>query len=311
MEIHYNRASGFIDPNFWLDNLLPNIIADMISIIFTSFVIAGLFTRHQKKIEEKRLYIILGRDFERLINVLSRNYLYLLKRDEDFLTFLIDDKKVKTELKNIVIDRDSFFNFSMFNSTFRVWNINEGSSIYDSFVGMIDQIEKHEKITWSYLEELNELFLKKQKMEFELNGMDKDSEIYKLRLAEYKQISDELSNKVRIKIPIDEKFLDVAMSDVLNGYIKFFSSKIEGFFDKYTFIVPMDIRLSLAEIEKTLSFISANLYWHNHRLPGKSILSGYNSIDEYRDIKKKEILDSIEFIAEEFLNLSGYFKNIK
>lgn len=315
LEIHYNRASGFLDRNFWLDNLLPNIIADMIGIIFTSFIIAGLFTRHQKKIEEKRLYGILGRDFERLINVLSRNYLYLLKRDEHFLTYLIDNEKVKTELKNIVIDINSFFDFSTFNSTFRVWNIFHGSPIYDTFVGMIDQIEKHEKIAWSYLEELNKLSLKKEKMEFELNGMDKDSERYKLRLAEYKQISDELSYKTRALLgtTMDETLLDVEMSNVLKGYIKFFNSKTEDFFDKYTFIVPMDIRLSLTQIEENLSSISANLHRYNDRSPGQKLLllSGYNSIDEYRDSAKKKILDSIEFIAEELSNLSEYFGNIK
>jgi hypothetical protein len=315
LEIHYNRASGFLDRNFWLDNLLPNIIADMIGIIFTSFIIAGLITRHQKKIEEKRLYGILGRDFERLINVLSRNYLYLLKRDEHFLTYLIDNEKVKTELKNIVTDINSFFDFSTFNSTFRVWNIFHGSPIYDTFVGMIDQIEKHEKIAWSYLEELNELSLKKEKMEFELNGMDKNSERYKLRSAEYKQISDELSYKTRALLgtTMDETLLDVEMSNVLKGYIKFFNSKTEDFFDKYTFIVPMDIRLSLTQIEEHLSSISANLHRYNDRSPGQKLLllSGYNSIDEYRDSAKKKILDSIEFIAEELSDLSEYFRNIK
>jgi hypothetical protein len=86
----------------------------------------------------------------------------------------------------------------------------------------------------------------------------------------------------------------------LLGRIKFFNSKTEDFFDKYTFIVPMDIRLSLTQIEEHLSSISANLRRYNDRSPGQKLLllSGYNSIDEYRDSAKKKILDSIEFIVE-------------
>ncbi|MDF1964704.1 hypothetical protein P2R64_32395 [Priestia megaterium] len=311
LEIHFKKVNGFLDRDFWLESLLPNIIADMIGIIFTSFIIAGLFARHQKKSEERKLHNIIGYDFRKLINVLSRNFLYLLKRDEEFLSFSISDQKVINEIKDLTFERQDIFDFSTFNSTFRVWDVNSGSSIIDSFVNSIEKIKEHDKIAWSHIDDLDELLLKKKKIKFELDRLDKNSERYKLRFQEYTQVSEEFRYRAYVMIPIDENLLNVEIDDVLKGCKKFFNEKTQGFCEKYTFILPIEVRLSLLELEKELAKIDNALYFYNNRSLRESILSNYNSIDEFREEKKQELFDSIDNLANELLRLSSYFKNIK
>ena len=311
LEIHSQNANGFFDGDFWLDSLLPNIIADMIGIILTSFVIAGLFARHQKKSDERKLHDILGYDFKRLINVLSRNFLYLLKRDENYLGFPINDQTVIKEIKDLAFERERIFDFTTFKSTFRVWDVNVGSSIYDSFVLSIEKIKEHDKLTWSHLDDLEELSLKKRKMKYELDELDESSERYKSRFKEYMKIEEELKHRVFVMMPIDDDLLNVKIADVLKGCRTFFNKKTHDFCEKYTFILPIEIRLSLLGLEKELNKIDLALYYYNNSSPRQSLLSNYNSIDEFREAKKQELLDSIDTIAQELLRLSGYFKRIK
>ncbi|PAD35838.1 hypothetical protein CHH56_07440, partial [Terribacillus saccharophilus] len=66
-EIINERASGFWDKDFWLDEIIPNVIADSIGIVVSTFIIASLFNYYQKRRELKVVYNFMGRSFEKLI----------------------------------------------------------------------------------------------------------------------------------------------------------------------------------------------------------------------------------------------------
>jgi hypothetical protein len=317
LEIHNNKASGFLDSDFWLDNLLPNIIADIIGIVFTSFIIAGLFARHQRKSEDKRLYDIMGIDYDSLVHKLICNFLYFLTRDEKIMgSFRNPENLIK--LKSIIKDRDSSVEFSKLNSNFKVWDINQGSTIVDSFVNHISKIEEHEKLAWYILEEYEKLKMRKKKLELELKQLDEDSIRYKKNMIYYQQIKDKMDTNLRLDTTISEDDLIVKIKEVIRGFIVFIDVKSQEFYSKYTFIVPLDIRLSIIEIDKNLKSISTHLYHYNQRFPWRENLKDYKSIDEYReslqeyrDNLKEKTLDDIESIAEELLKLANYFKKVK
>jgi len=311
LEIHYQKANGFLDGDFWLESLLPNIIADMIGIIFTSFIIAGLFARQQKKSDEKKLYDILGHDYKILIDMLSRNILYLLKRDEEYLGFSVSDQTVKNDLKNLAFGEENFFDFDIFNSDFRVWDVNLGSSIVDSFVLSVRRIETHHEVLYSHYDDISQLYLKKRKLKFEINELDKDSIRYMLKFNEYLQVSDEARNTASVAMKLDEELLNIDMKDILEGCQKFFNNKTQEFCDKYTFILPIEIRLSLLELGKKIVKIKSDLYYYNDRSPSNNILSRYSSIDAFREEHKQQVFEAFSFISQDLINLSSYFKKHK
>ncbi|ENQ3081142.1 hypothetical protein [Bacillus multifaciens] len=304
LEISNNKAKGFFDKVFWLDSLLPNIIADMIGIIFTSFIIAGLFARNNKKAEEKRIYGILGKDFEKLINLLSRNYLYLLKKDDLYLS-LINDNQINNDLKEITKKKDLAFDFSLLINNYKVWDVSKGSLIHDNFIIMIPKIDTWDKLVWKLLEETDELFIKKGKLEFKLKQLDKNSDEYKMKMTEYEEIKALFMDTVWTDTPIDENLLNVNISDSFNACLKFYKKKNQEFYDKYNFIIPIEIRVSLTELETNLQIASSKIY--SYTKPNTYFINENDDID----VKKKEILNILVVISQELLNLSRYFKNVK
>ncbi|PED28185.1 hypothetical protein CON34_02590 [Bacillus thuringiensis] len=304
LEISNDKAKSFLDKSFWLDSLLPNIIADMIGIIFTSFIIAGLFAQNNKKTEEKRIYGILGKDLEKLINLLSRNYLYLLKKDDNYLS-LINDIQINNDLKEITKKKDLALDFPLLINNYKVWDVSKGSLIHDNFIAMIPQIEKWDKLVWKLLEETDELFIKKGKLEFKLKQLDKNSDEYKMKMTEYEEIRALITDIVMTDTPIDENLLNVNISDSFKACINFYKKKNQEFYDKYNFIIPIEIRVSLAELEKNLQIASYKIYSYTE--PNPYFINENNDID----VTKKEILSTLVVISQELVHLSGYFKNVK
>ncbi|MGD6996475.1 hypothetical protein ACQCWD_07590 [Bacillus thuringiensis] len=304
LEISNNKAKGFLDKSFWLDSLLPNIIADMIGIIFTSFIIAGLFARNNKRAEEKRIYGILGKDFKKLINLLCRNYLYLLKKDDLYLS-LIDDNQINNDLKEITKKKDLVIDFSLLINNYKVWDVSKGSLIHDNFILMIPKIETWDMLVWKFLEETDELFIEKGKLEFKLKKLDENSDEYNVRMAEYEEIKALLMDTVMTDTPIDKNLLNVNISDSFGACLKFYQKKNQEFNIKYNFIIPIEIRVSLAELEKNLQIASGKIYSYTNTNP--HLINENNDMDD----KKKEILDIIVTISQDLVNLSRYFKNVK
>ncbi|PQZ53133.1 hypothetical protein CQZ94_22340 [Bacillus sp. MYb209] len=305
LEISNNKANSFLDKSFWLDSLLPNIIADMIGIIFTSFIIAGLFSRNNKRAEEKRIYGILGKDYQKLINILNRNYLYLLKKDEIYLSSFITDYPINFELKSIARKKDSTIDFSLLIKTYKAWDVSTGSLVYDNFITMVPKIEEWDNLVWDHLKDVEELFRRKRKMEFKLKQLDENSDEYKMKMLEYDKLKIELQDAVFIDTSIDNNLLDVDVSDAFTACSKLYKSKIQEFYDKYNFIIPIDIRVSFAELEKNLLHASGTIHSYTRPLPS-SIAENVNT-----DELKKEILRTLVIISQELVHLSGYFKNVK
>ncbi|HDR7316722.1 hypothetical protein [Bacillus toyonensis] len=305
LEISNNKAKGFLDKSFWLDSLLPNIIADMIGIIFTSFIIAGLFARNNKRAEEKRIYGILGRDYQRLINILNRNYLYLLKKDEIYLSSFITDYTVNFELNSIARKKDSTIDFSLLIKTYKAWDVSTSSPVYDNFITMVPKIEEWDNLVWDHLKDVEELFRRKRKMELKLKQLDDNSDEYKIKILEYDKLKTEIHDAVFIDTSIDNNLLDVDVPDAFTACSKLYKSKIQDFYDKYNFIIPIDIRVSFAELDKNLQIASSKI--HSYTKPNPYFINENNDID----VKKKEILSILVVISQDLVNLSGYFKNVK
>ncbi|PGU24580.1 hypothetical protein COD66_29680 [Bacillus cereus] len=68
-----------IDTEFGL-SLIPNFIADMIGILFTSYIISILFQRSEEKKTKEKAYKITGSRYLGLINTIGTNYVHLITR---------------------------------------------------------------------------------------------------------------------------------------------------------------------------------------------------------------------------------------
>jgi len=299
LETTNGKATGFLDKDFWLDNLLPNIIADMIGIVFTSFILAGLFARNNKKAEEARIKGILGRDFHILIYTLSRNFLYLLNNNENYLSFNINDNQVDAELKELIKQKGISIDISILKNNRTVWDVSQGSPIYDDLVVMIPKIERYINLVTNHLKDVDDLFIQKGKKKFELKQLEESSDEYGWKKMEYDEISESLSKAVRMDLSIDKYLLNISTSEAFEGCIKLYNTKIQEFNNKYNYIIPIDIRLALVELEKSL--IQASNRYNNVISPYRN--NGNNNTDE--------LLKMIIIISRHLVSLSAYFKNAK
>ncbi|MCR6778401.1 hypothetical protein [Bacillus thuringiensis] len=299
LEFTNGKATGFLDKEFWLDNLLPNIIADMIGIVFTSFIIAGLFARNNKKAEEARIKGILGWDFQRLIYTLSRNYLYLLNNDENYLSFSINDNQVDAELKELIKQKGLSIDISVLKNNRTVWDVSQGSPIYDDLVVMIPKIERYINLVTNHLKDVDDLFIQKGKKNFELKQLEESSDEYTRKKLEYDKISESLSKAVRMDLSIDKSLLNISTSEAFEGGIKLYNTKIQEFNNKYNYIIPIDIRLSLVELEKSLREAR---YRYNQIISSHGNDSNSNTDD---------FLKTIVNMSKHLVSLSTYFKNVK
>lgn len=289
LEIINGKSNGFLDGEFWLNNLLPNIIADMIGIIFTSFIIAGLFARNNKKAEEARIYGVLGVDFRRVMSTLSRNYLYLLTNNEKYLSLFISDEQVNEELKEIIRNKGLSIDLSVLNSNRTVWDISHSSTIYDNYIIMIPRIEAYQKVVSNHFAEVEDLFIRKAKVEFELRKLEENSDEYEIKKNEYDEIKKTLKKAVRIDTSIDKKLLNVRTSEALLACFKLYQTKIKEFYEKHNFLIPIDMRLEFADLEKSLNQVHSSYVF---------------------DVNEDERIKALIIVSENLVNLSGHFKKI-
>lgn len=313
LEINHNNANSFLDMNFWLDNLIPNIIADMIGIILTTFIIAGLFSRNTKRSQEGNLYRILGRDFEGLIKLLSRNFLYLLRRNPDYLSYLVDDKQIEEEIKKIATLKDLSFNFNELNTPFDAWDVSQSSLIYDEFIVTIPRIKEHLEIMDKHAEKTQALLIETKFMEYHLKSIEDrigtNSFHYKDKLTEYNKLKNDLKSLVWVKTPIKDEYLKVDIMETLTGLKTFFDNKNNSFLDKYNPIVPLDIRTSFIGIKGSLNAIANNIHEYNNAEEYTDV--NLMSIDEFKKRREAETYYCVIKLSKQLLELSNYFNKVK
>ncbi|WP_439022646.1 hypothetical protein [Bacillus thuringiensis] len=177
--------------------------------------------------------------------------------------------------------------------------------IYDNFILMIPKIETWDRLVWKFLEETDELFIEKGKLEFKLKKLDENSDEYHVKMAEYEAIKTLLMDTVMTDTPIDKNLLNVNISDSFRACLKFYQKKNQEFNIKYNFIIPIEIRVSLAELEKNLQIASGKI--SSYTDPNPHFINENDDMDD----KKKEILNILVIISQDLINLSRYFKNIK
>ncbi|MGG3192994.1 hypothetical protein [Priestia aryabhattai] len=68
-----------LNRGFWL-SLVPNVIIDMLSILITSYIIAVLLQKSEEKKAKERVYKMLGKRFELMMNRISKNYINLVTK---------------------------------------------------------------------------------------------------------------------------------------------------------------------------------------------------------------------------------------
>ncbi|MYL21649.1 hypothetical protein GLW04_17225 [Halobacillus litoralis] len=68
-----------MDKNFWL-SLIPNFIADMIGILFTSYIITVLLQKSEEKKAKEKAYKLTKYRYWGMINEIGTNYVHLITR---------------------------------------------------------------------------------------------------------------------------------------------------------------------------------------------------------------------------------------
>ncbi|MFE0624895.1 hypothetical protein ACFW1J_26100 [Priestia aryabhattai] len=313
LEINHNKANGFLDLGFWLDNLIPNILADMIGIILTTFIITGLIAQGNKKAEEKRLYGVLGLEFERLVNVLCRNYLYLVRKDTYYMNAGTSEEKIKEAITVLAKEQNPKVDFFELYKPFEVWDISQGSYLYDTFAILLPKIKEHKDIQdfqykktieLSYNRDLAEYYLKHFKVKF-----GEDSFQYKKKLIEYEQLKQDYRNAVFVPTPIKEDHLHVDIERSFEGLARFYKIETDKFSERYNAILPIDVRLIFSEIEQNISSIAYNIYQYNH--PKIYIENDLEDVDSFKEKRIIETMQYITIVAQQLLKLINYFSNTK
>ncbi|PLT29828.1 hypothetical protein [Peribacillus deserti] len=310
IQIASKNASSIVDSEFWINTMLPNIMADMIGIVFTSFFIAGLFTRNNKRSQLKIMHSVFGQQYNKLISMLCRNILVIVKRDDIYLSFQKDDRTVYQDLSLVVKDIEGFIDYSSFNRSFRIWDVTSGSSLWDTYIDMIPKIEKYNNDIWVVLGEIDLLAKEEAKYAIFLSLMDQGSTEYQSTLETHNKYKNELKSKSRLllKFPKNNELSQVELKESLDALRKFFNSSIQEFIKMNGLVLPMEIRYSFAQVQKALNrFIySMKVYYfpneYNHLSEG--------NIESLRIKKKKESLTAIIDLSEELLNLSKYFNTV-
>ncbi|MDM5196646.1 hypothetical protein QUF79_00900 [Fictibacillus enclensis] len=308
VEIAHKNAKGFLDSDFWIKNLLPNIIADVIGIILTSFVITGLYANHQKKKELKSMYSIFGVKFDRLIDITSRNILYLIYKNEGYLTW-INEYGVQADLNKLIENKMYPFDFYKFNKPLHIWDFTDVSPIHDDFVVFTPRVKKHFRNIQLMSNEIQNLFDKRDLLEYEINQTSTDSYDYDLLTSEYEIVKKQLRKKVRLEIPKTEKLFEFGIQECTNGMINLFNEKVEAFNKDYSFIVPIEIRLSFIDISNNLNSVNSCLRSYNS--PDRFNKLGYSDVFIYKEAMKREIYNGMVKVIEELLMLSSIFEKVK
>ncbi|WP_243550524.1 hypothetical protein [Priestia megaterium] len=302
LEIHYNKAAGFSDLSFWLDNLIPNILADMIGIILTTFIIAGLISQGNKRAEEKRIYGILGLEFERLVNVLCRNYLYLVRKNTYYMNAGTSKEEIKEAIKVLAKEQNPRINFSELKQPFEVWDISYGSYVYDTFATMLPKVKEHmdimdfqykKMVELSYNRDLAEYYSKYFKQKF-----GEDSFQYKKKLIEYEQLKKDYIDALYVQIPIKEEHLHVDIAESFNGLGQFYKIQTNNFSERHNTILPLDIRLIFTEIEQNISVIAHNIY--RYKNPKNYIVNTLEDEETFKDKRVREIMQYITKLPNSF-----------
>lgn len=328
LEITNGRAKGYLDIDFWLDNLIPNIIADMIGILLTTFIIAGLFSRNTKLNEQKELYNLIGSDFNDLMNTLCNNYLYLLKREEKFLSSEYHIRRSKSIEEFINITRDtSSMDISKITEPLYLKKM-EPIIIYEvnekGFISMIPRLQSYLEELLSNERERKELSRESDRIKLHLKEIElsngKESVRYREKLSDFEEIEQKvLQNLERAEqlYVIRGEFEKFEAREVAQGFTNFFNNKVNEFYNKYNFLIPMDMRLSFSQLEKEFKYLSTWIWdyewnYQNSKKPVEERADFVRTEDyeESQNRMRKFIRRSISNSSEDIRNLLTYFDKV-
>ncbi|MEB4859752.1 hypothetical protein [Priestia megaterium] len=322
LEIAHGKATGYFDINFWLDNLIPNILADMIGIILTTFIIAGLFSKNNQLNEQNKLYTLIGADFENLMDTLSRNYLYLLHREENLLDYnSTESKKIAEEIKKIPKDSINIGQLKIMDNLSLDRRLNEYKDSDKNLIFRIPRVS-------SYLDKFNQYTIEQDKLmeefneiysflnELELKG-DQGSEQYKEKLSKSKDLSKKINDhRDQIdKLKSQEELRNLSPQEVSIGYINFFKNNITEFNDKYNIAVPMEMKSSFLKLEKELEVLSRYIGYYKWNSKYRSTSkqnedSSNNSFEIINDYPTQVIKEEITKSSKSIFDLLTYFDNL-
>ncbi len=276
--IEKGEANSFSDIEYWVENLLPNLIADMIGILFTTFIIAGLFSFYNSKRETKMLYSMLGKDYEQKTKKMVRNFLYILSRNEEILTPKISDNELESLLNRYNSNVKKNLYYDELRDEITLWNINEYSLVFDEFTNYIPKIEKHYRFFYTSYKNIDALRLEKEQIEFEirllsLNPLPNSNEVQNLK-NKAKKLEDEIRFKssLLINYPIDKRLVECTILECLDGLLKYYEDENEKFNKKYSYIIPLDMKITFKEICTHTSSIKQHIKNNNEELVYKSIV---------------------------------------
>ncbi|WP_140321971.1 hypothetical protein [Oceanobacillus rekensis] len=313
IEIANDRADSFLDKGFWLDEILPNVIADSIGVVVSTFIIAGLFNYFQKKRELKMMYSVLGSKFENLIDLLGRNLLYLVKRDEKFITPRIKNEEIIILLKKLANNSGEHIDFGMFNKDFKIWDVTKSTSIIDGFYQEIPSIKEYEGKFYIFYNKILVLESKQKELRVVLEYLNfsENRGLYSSTLEELKSVECELKDKRSALIEHsrndnNKEILNIKLRELLDGFTSFYQTKVNYFVKNNSDLLPMDIRMSLLKVKKY-----ANDYSYAIReFDSPTLIRKYDK-EEYRRVKRNDSIMALNKLSSELILLSRYFKSIK
>ncbi|MED0988422.1 hypothetical protein [Bacillus nitratireducens] len=277
----------------FVQSLIPNIIVDMGSIIFSCYLITYLVNKNQEKREKSNLYRVVGYDYLGLIESLVPTYLFVISRDTRFLdlnyepdTYLvlkkINNKKVYIAPSHL---NDEVELNPLTYEEFMEWSRNTRLSRY------LEIIETVSKMIEKQLEE-NEissaLLVKawesedRKKLEHYKTVLNTDPILNDIFEAAFHDEFNELGRKILqgkdgtgidadithkfyktiinnspLFQPIREEFHSISQikySEIYLDYYNCFNEKVKGFYEKYDIIIPLDLRQAFSEIEYYLNY---------------------------------------------------------
>lgn len=140
------------------------------------------------------MYSIFGVKFDRLIDITSRNILYLIYKNEGYLTW-INEYGVQADLNKLIENKMYPFDFYKFNKPLHIWDFTDVSPIHDDFVVFTPRVKKHFRNIQLMSNEIQNLFDKRDLLEYEINQTSTDSYDYDLLTSEYEIVKKQLRKK--------------------------------------------------------------------------------------------------------------------
>ena len=202
------------------ESLIPNVLIDMLSIVFTGYLVTYLNNKNVEKRDKGILFGIIAVDFYPLIYKLIMNYLFLIFRDAKHLGhhFIDEEKEIREQLRAIAMEKFDY------------------DKVHEPFV--IDLFSLAQTLEISFMH----TYLKGNEYREKMNkGEDLSSFAHLIVEAmKHKNWSQE------------EAAFRIDPHTFFTQYREFFITELDEFYTKHQYVVPMNMKMAFSLIDMYL-----------------------------------------------------------